>query len=643
MKKLLLFGFALAIGMGGFAQTKIAKSDKELAKNRTERSTDLDLTKGNTIPNVVNLKSGNAVLLDRITMGKSGNAYSVLTSYQRCLAYDETTGGILGTFRADPATYTEALGSGTVMSFYSTNGADFTAQITLNPDPDVHALRYPSGVIYNPDNSSNIDDTYTVVAGPSHTGGTWDYTYYAVSQMNGSNQSDYYHSWESGNDWARSNMTVVPDAVYNFGQDYTTVGSNLGADQTMKHYVGTSDDPADGFEWEYNAATPDWLTDDSDGHALALYTTWSAWSRDGSIGYMWMIGVSNDSYDYGVYQPQVMYTEDGGDSWDEIELNLEDHPTLVEFLSPWEDESGNAGTVRPSFLTGNRNYPGVVDYDGRLHLFSNVYGSSKGDVLNPDNGHWIQGDVQGGFIFDFVMDMDGIQDVVFVDSVMTKEAADNSFGDVTWNQRIQASKSLDEKVVFVVWADDEASDDGTIKNPNLYAWGYNAENGVATDPVNFTGDDLYAGFYFYHYVSELTPMVDGFYNIPVSTSVTPTEFGGNDATAPITHTFIKGIGFDEDTFIGVSENISGTASFELSQNQPNPAHNYTQIQITSDKGEKAFVEVVNLMGQSVLSLEAGVINGTKSVNLNTSELQSGVYFYTVSIGSESISRKMIVE
>jgi hypothetical protein len=48
-------------------------------------------------------------------------------------------------------------------------------------------------------------------------------------------------------------------------------------------------------------------------------------------------------------------------------------------------------------------------------------------------------------------------------------------------------------------------------------------------------------------------MVDGFYQIPVSTSLSPTEAGANDPLAPVTHNFVKGIEFDEEIFIGIGD------------------------------------------------------------------------------------------
>jgi len=279
-----------------------------------------------------------------------------------------------------------------------------------------------------------------------------------------------------------------------------------------------------------------------------------------------------------------------------------------------------------------------------LHLFSNVYGSSKGDVLNADNGYWVVGDINGGHIFDFVVDADGIQDVIFVDSIMTEKAADNSFGDVTWDHRLQVSKSLDEKVVFAVWADDENSDDGTLKNPNLYAWGYNVETAVATEAVNFTAGALSAGFYFFHYIAEFTPVVDGFYNIPVSTSITPAEFGANDAVAPVTHTFVGGIGFDETTFIGMEDRVHlASSQITVSQNQPNPFSGNTSIDITSNTMAPVSVEVSNMIGQTVNRMDAGIIQGSKKITINAHDLKAGVYFYTVIVGHESLTKKMIIE
>ncbi len=95
-------------------------------------------------------------------------------------------------------------------------------------------------------------------------------------------------------------MTLREGEVYIFGQDFENIGE-FGRNQSLKQYRGTTENLEDGFNWEMNSVQPDWLIDPIDEFAYALYTTWSAWSEDGSIGYMWMIGVTNESYVYGVY------------------------------------------------------------------------------------------------------------------------------------------------------------------------------------------------------------------------------------------------------------------------------------------------------------------------------------------------------
>ncbi len=642
MKKLLLFSLAIGLTFGSFAQKKVAKSNDELKKNLTEERTDFSLNKHTSefTPNNVELKNGNAAMFDRIPLGMSGNVYSVLTSYQRSMAYDAASGTYLGTFRADPASYDGAHTSGTMMAHFSSDGGvSWDHIITLNPEAGSEwALRYPSGVIFNPEASSNADDVYSVQAGPSHDNGTWDKTFHAVSQSTGDNQSNFYYIWESENDWARSSMTTVGDAVYNFGQDYESIAS-MGLNQTMKQHVGTTDDATDGFDWEYNDVLPDWESND-DGSSSALYTTWSAWSKDGSIGYMWMVGVTDDSREYGDYQPAVFYTEDGGDSWDDIEVNLEDNEVLAEYLPYAEDAGGNPTVLHPVFLTGDRTYPGVVDYNGDLHLVSNVFGASKADPLDPENGYWIVGDNAGGHIFDFVINVDGVQNVVFIDSLTSVETDATAFGDVGWDHRIQVSKSVDETKIFVVWAEDRDAE--TVISPDIYTWAYDAEAGyVFGEAFNATEDDLYAGYYFFHYVAEYTPLIGDFYEIPISTSISPEEFNIGDPLLPVTHTFIKGIGYLTD---GVEEGlVSQEGSISVSQNMPNPFNGSTKISVSTQTAADVTVEVSNIMGQTIYTLNAGTINGTQEIVLPAENLEAGIYFYTVRVGNESISKKMMVE
>jgi hypothetical protein len=82
---------------------------------------------------------------------------------------------------------------------------------------------------------------------------------------------------------------------------------------------------------------------------------------------------------------------------------------------------------------------------------------------------------------------------------------------------------------------------------------------------------------------------------------------------------------------------------EVSQNYPNPCQGSTTIGVELDKTNTVSVEVVNLIGQKVLSVPAKTMgSGIHEIRLDLNSFEAGVYFYTVTVGKQSITKKMIV-
>ncbi len=82
----------------------------------------------------------------------------------------------------------------------------------------------------------------------------------------------------------------------------------------------------------------------------------------------------------------------------------------------------------------------------------------------------------------------------------------------------------------------------------------------------------------------------------------------------------------------------------VSQNYPNPFNGTTTVYVTLDEPADLSLEVTNLIGQLVFELPAQrYSNGKVELNINAEGLESGVYFYTVRSGDNSITKKMIVE
>ncbi len=590
---------------------------------------------------------------ERTEIGKSANVYSVMGVEQRPLFYDEKSSTMLYTFTSDTEEYPAANSKGCIISSYcqgegiGNNIFDYWNQtITFNPEASSHYIIKPSAVLVNPDYSEDLDDLYTVIVGQDSTNGSWSKTYFASCKLNGDDYHESFYEMENEDDKVSSSMTVVDDEVYIFGQKYDRV-SDYGANQELKHYKGTTEDPSEGYDWNVNAISPDWLIDPDEGFAYALYRTWSAWSSDGDIGYMWMIGVTNDSYEHGVYQPQMYYTTDKGDSWNKIDLDFEDHPQLIDYLSPCEDENGNATTVRPSFLSGDNNFPGAVDPSGRLHLFANVYGTTIGDVLNPQDSMWVDPNAKGGHLFDFIINPSGIHDIIFVSEFKTKPS-NNELGEINYDHRLQVGKIIYNDVL-ITWIDDVISSD-YLTYPDIFTWniceGYGSFE--FSDIENLTEGSLYETFYFFTFMAEnLSFDYYNYYgiNIYLTASLTPSEWANNSPDEPITHFYVNGLGSFYPCVEGVQENTTWSG-ISVSQNSPNPFSDVSIITIESPTSEpkKIHFEVLDIMGRVIYEDHTKELVSYLEIELNTSVLpiEKGIYFYQLRIGNETFVKKMVV-
>lgn len=82
--------------------------------------------------------------------------------------------------------------------------------------------------------------------------------------------------------------------------------------------------------------------------------------------------------------------------------------------------------------------------------------------------------------------------------------------------------------------------------------------------------------------------------------------------------------------------------FSLSANYPNPFNPSTQIGFTLTKSAQVSLQVFNALGQQVSRLidQENRAPGTYSVTFRADELPSGVYYYKLTTGGESITRAM---
>ncbi len=101
-----------------------------------------------------------------------------------------------------------------------------------------------------------------------------------------------------------------------------------------------------------------------------------------------------------------------------------------------------------------------------------------------------------------------------------------------------------------------------------------------------------------------------------------------------------------DSFImweEVGETSAVPTSIELSQNHPNPFNPSTSIDYTLTTPGYVTLDVFNVLGEQVATLvDSHRPAGTHNVNFNAGHLTSGVYFYRLTAGEQTLTRKMVL-
>jgi hypothetical protein len=100
------------------------------------------------------------------------------------------------------------------------------------------------------------------------------------------------------------------------------------------------------------------------------------------------------------------------------------------------------------------------------------------------------------------------------------------------------------------------------------------------------------------------------------------------------------------TIDGATVGIQKTnaTDFFVSQNYPNPANGLTNIDIGLKRISEVKINVVDILGRnvynnSILKMEPRNHN----IEINTSNWEAGIYNYTVTVGDEKVTRKMIIQ
>ena len=112
----------------------------------------------------------------------------------------------------------------------------------------------------------------------------------------------------------------------------------------------------------------------------------------------------------------------------------------------------------------------------------------------------------------------------------------------------------------------------------------------------------------------------------------------NDPLSPINYWYITSGDYTQ-LFEPSIENIN----FSVDQNYPNPARGTTEILVKTKSNLPVELSMSNILGQIVYQDKVSGLSHSPSFKINTSGFDPGIYLYTISVGAQSLTKKMLVE
>jgi len=705
MKKHVLLASMLMVGVGVYAQNGKIRPTNARPVNMAEREVKkLSFNEENASKtngqrhsavrpsNLRNKSNGNVPHIATVSATRfsgSQNAYGVLTSNQKPLQYNSDIDIVTFVHRKSQYfTTAPANNSGSIITSWSLNRGTTWDSTCIWAD-GTNLARYPQGGIYNPPGNTNVNNVYFVGTGPVTNGSNWIGNWYA---------SKSYTASVGGNNTALSapNTTFIP-SVFNTVQKadmvrnhftYTNDGyvraagpivndinatTNLAySPRGMMIMKGTFN--AGSFIWSGDSLIYPVVYSSANGNAL-LSTPYMAWDNSGTIGYAVMLGVRQGATGamQGI-QPIVYKTTNSGTTWTLIPPF--DFTTLDEVYKRLPLATNGYTDAIPFFSSGE-GVDVTVDNLGRLHLVATVvsaysnhpdslfytYAFNSGGGCGAQNYNFYYGSTTfHPTIMDFVLNGNNTWNGILVDSMATEGTSGGNNTCSQWDgagldvdARIQVSRNDVGDKIFYSWTETDTTVTGHHFNvyPDLYMKGYD----VSTDKVtaktlvigtSATTPTVAQSGIFFHYMSTRAINVGGgTYEIPFTFSGDPT-FGG---TSPVDHYYVSGAQFTMTDFSTPStplssKNNSGSISKNNTINAsvyPNPTNATTQLVVNLDKASDIHVEIMNTLGQVINKMDIKGNAGQHVINVDLSNENAGVYFYSITTNVGKANGKIVKE
>ena len=642
MKKLLLLVLAFGFGFSSIAQsTHVLRSakapnSKVLMEKAPQQSARTIMASEKPAEQT---QTVDGVTTTYVPIGQSGNAYGLYSNPRTYLWADPNLNSVVFTHRMTGGTEIE--GNSRIAYDVSTDGGSTWATnvnvyTPVGPGPQYPdaAGRYPQGGILNPEGNTDPSSAYYTYFCPTldNTNSTWGgygYGSNVLTETDPSNPSQV--NLTTGGDFWR----LIPDAftVATNGVAWYVDGNYEGPDYVYTGQLTLGKGEMVDGEILYEESLIDFLdpATEINDHKIAF-------GPDGQTGYILIMTSANDIIPYTSYHPVLLKTTDGGDTWgDPIHVQLGGVDGIESLKYYWSDEILESIDIYGPGFNRDEVYYNlgfsadiIVDSRGNPHV-TGIIAIGSPDGWYPGEGTmatWHVFSDDGGTTWDGT----ALYDNIFLDGTV---------GDLEQYNRPYAASTIDGHYLFFGWIDTDLDGAEGNTNPNIFVVGYDIEDHFYTEVDNVTALSLYWFSAFYGSMSQYVfaeengnmwdceiPFIFTEYTVP------------GDPASEMNFYYIDG--YTMSMPVGVENNVN-IANFSVSQNTPNPAVNSTNILVTTESAGVINLRVSNILGQVVHQESVNNNALAHTFQVNVSNLDSGIYFYTIELGNKSITKKMLVK
>lgn len=579
------------------------------------------------------------------------NAFSMYSGSIQPFVYSPEAGRLAFTHRGAENT---PVGQQTSKdNIYITASDDWGATWTrhygpLRPEGTVLGARYPSLIVVKPADVPTYVYSFPLVTNPDAPAGEWGWGAVVQGILEESNPTAPYGERDNG---------TTAGSVYQWGTDtkMTSVDQNVIIQVAGLTAAGVPASENNGFGLRivdlqassdpFPATTipPQWNSAQfTEPSAAALATNIGA--RTSSV-----VGIDHDAQGniyFGIAGgfkennpdqmplPAVSMSSNNGATWSNFELCpaslIQDYGASLNAIP----DSASIGFADGFVVTGNGNFSFVTNF---FFKTAEDLVNTKAHIVEiyKENGAW------------------GIRKVAetsgLVWNFFAEEGSPTTPSATQMGSEMQIVKTVDGSTLVVKWIDfvDYTLDGTTQPSSDVFVVSRKLDGNWTSEPLNVTANPI---------VDKITWLPDllpnDLNNIPMLSThseILSTETSEVDRFVTSQRhlvdrkQYIVESRFNASQTVGVEENTPANGSLQLGNSYPNPIAGQGTIQFTLPASGQATLDLYNVMGQKVLSLVNGFTStGTHYVNVNTNDLPSGTYYYTLKWNGMSETRTLSV-